>query len=130
MISCSSPTHGRYSNDIALVKLRRKGNGNGIDFSANVAPACLPRSHTYFHPETECIIAGWGKTDAAKGTPNSRCLKSATVPLIPPTNCRRMYANSNKKIVDGMTCAGYETGGVDTCKGDSGGPLACKADGE
>ena len=63
-ISSSSPILGRYSNDIALVKLRRKGNGKGIKFSANVAPACLPQSHTTFDPETECIIAGWGKTAA------------------------------------------------------------------
>ena len=52
-----------YSNDIALVKLRRKGNGQGIDFSEKVGPVCLPSYDSPQKPGTECVVSGWGKTD-------------------------------------------------------------------
>ena len=58
----------RYSNDIALVKLRRKGNGQGIDFSEKVGPVCLPSYDSPQKPGTECVVSGWGKTDGKSGT--------------------------------------------------------------
>lgn len=60
----SSPVDGRYSNDIALVKIRRKGDGSGIRFSDNVAPACLPDKYSEFREGMHCVIAGWGKTES------------------------------------------------------------------
>ena len=54
---------GRHSNDVALIKIRRKGDGSGIVFSDRVAPACLPMHDTPQKPGTECVISGWGKTD-------------------------------------------------------------------
>ncbi|TRY80258.1 hypothetical protein TCAL_09442 [Tigriopus californicus] len=124
-----SPKLGRYSNDIAVLKIRRKGGSVGISFSDNVAPACLPSSDTWFEPGMECIIAGWGKTEAGSADEGALCLQTAAVPLINTRECREMYSISNRNIVDGMTCAGYQTGGVDSCKGDSGGPLTCKVNG-
>ena len=53
----------KYSNDIALVKLRRKGNGQGIDFSEKVGPVCLPSYDSPQKPGTECVVSGWGKTN-------------------------------------------------------------------
>ena len=50
-------------NDIALVKLRHKGNGQGIDFSEKVGPVCLPSYDSPQKPGTECVVSGWGKTD-------------------------------------------------------------------
>ena len=58
----------RYSNDIALVKLRRKGNGQGIVFSEKVGPVCLPSYDSPQKPGTECVVSGWGKTDGKSGT--------------------------------------------------------------
>ena len=58
----------KYSNDIALVKLRRKGNGQGIVFSEKVGPVCLPSYDSPQKPGTECVVSGWGKTDGKSGT--------------------------------------------------------------
>ena len=57
-------TEGRYSNDAALIRIRRKGDGSGINFTKNIAPACLPSHDTPAKPGTECFVAGWGKTES------------------------------------------------------------------
>ncbi len=125
-----SPRDGLFSNDIALVKLRRKGDGSGIRFSDNVAPACLPDpddENTVFRPGMHCVIAGWGRTENKDSI--EECMQAAMVPIISDEECKDMYSNNGRRrIARGMTCAGYRDGGVDTCKGDSGGPLACRAE--
>jgi len=119
----------RYSNDIALVKLRRKGNGQGIDFSEKVGPVCLPSYDSPQKPGTECVVSGWGKTDVG-ATKDTDCLKSVTVPLIGQQQCRQMYQDADRDLSDSMLCAGYTHGGADSCNADSGGPLTCKTEGK
>jgi hypothetical protein len=57
-----SLSKGSVINDLALLKIQRKGDGSGIRFSNSVAPACLPREETPQKPGTECTVSGWGKT--------------------------------------------------------------------
>lgn len=52
-------------------------------------------------------------------------LRYGWVPLIDQSACRAEYVYGQGKITDGMICAGYLEEDVDTCDGDSGGPLAC-----
>ena len=56
----------------------------------------------------------------------SENLKSARVPIVDDLTCNRLYKWS---ITENMVCAGYISGGIDTCSGDSGGPLVCDIDG-
>ncbi|XP_072032704.1 uncharacterized protein [Amphiura filiformis] len=52
-------------------------------------------------------------------------LQQASLPLISTDDCRGPIYSYGSRITDNMLCAGLPTGGVDTCMGDSGGPLIC-----
>lgn len=74
-------------------------------------------------------ITGWGCTSPPKagllglggGCNTSDSLQVAQVPIVDDATCSSDYGS----IFDPTTqvCAGYQSGGVDTCSGDSGGPL-------
>ena len=53
-------------------------------------------------------------------------LTAAVVPILPPHVCKKLYKGS---LTASMFCAGYIAGKVDTCKGDSGGPVVCRVNG-
>ena len=50
----------------------------------------------------------------------------ATVPIASRARCEKAYPGH---IHDSMICAGLQQGGVDTCRGDSGGPMVCETGG-
>ena len=66
-------------------------------------------------------ILGWGA--AGERGRQQRYLRAATVPAVPDQTCTQLY-RSDGFVPTQMICAGDLTeGGVDTCSGDSGGPL-------
>lgn len=70
------------------------------------------------------FIAGWGATQF-NGPNNSifpSKLQDATVPLVSNAVCNDPQSYDGA-VSDNQLCAGFEEGGVDTCTGDSGGPL-------
>lgn len=45
------------------------------------------------------------------------------VPIVKTSTCREVY--EDYFITENMFCAGYRKGRIDSCAGDSGGPLLC-----
>ncbi|XP_032525716.2 trypsin-like [Danaus plexippus] len=112
--------NGPHSNDIAVVLVSK----SGVQFNSHVRPICLPDK-----VEANgrwCAVSGWGYQD--ESTENfSPVLRAAAVPVLDLATCRRdkVLGSCKQTILDSMICAGALSGGVDACKGDSGGPLAC-----
>jgi len=101
-------------NDIALIELKT---------TTTLTPIKLPAQNdeTLMTPQRKVTIAGWGATDRNEQQ-YPDILQKAKVEIISSTICnqRTWY---NGEIASKMFCAGYESGGIDACVGDSGGPL-------
>lgn len=101
--------------------------GSGLDVSVltlaeSVPTPTLPLAtaadSALYGAGTAARIYGWGAT-SENGTA-SRYLLGATVPIREDSYCRSSASSYDPKL---LTCAGFDSGGVDTCQGDSGGPL-------
>ncbi|GAB1869312.1 Neurotrypsin [Camponotus japonicus] len=110
----------RMNNDIALILLK----GHGIPLGKDIMPICLPSENTDYSPGLNCTISGFGSIETGKTT-QSKNLRYGWVPLLDQSVCRASYVYGEGAISEGMMCAGYLDEGIDTCDGDSGGPLAC-----
>ena len=78
-------------------------------------------SHHTLSLGTPCFITGWGRN--RQGGSTSSVLQEAMVPLISKKDCKRNYRPD--LITSNMLCAGFQGGGIDACKGDSGGKIVC-----
>ncbi|XP_026267732.2 enteropeptidase isoform X1 [Urocitellus parryii] len=104
-------------SDIAMMHLEVK-----VNYTDYIQPICLPEENQVFLPGRNCSIAGWGMIE--NEGPTANILQEADVPLLSNEKCQQQMPAYN--ITENMICAGYEEGGIDTCKGDSGGPLMCE----
>ncbi|XP_069705020.1 serine protease snake-like [Periplaneta americana] len=108
-------------DDLALIELDRP-----VKFSETVQPACLYTKSEL--PDTVLEITGWGATTSTRSAKSS-ILQYAQLSLVPNDKCNASYVNQkkvNKGVQEGMMCAGDPEGNMDTCNGDSGGPLQVK----
>ncbi|XP_015789837.1 enteropeptidase isoform X2 [Tetranychus urticae] len=104
------------TGDLALVKL----NAPISPVESWISPICLPNKMLKVEPGTMLTIIGWGDVQS---TGNPYVLKEGVIPLISNAICSEWLQNETP---DSLMCAGYEEGGTDTCKGDSGGPIMMK----
>ena len=111
--------HKNLQNDIALIKLQQP-----IIFGPFVSPICLPDFD--FDVGTNCYVTGWGLTGPFSST--SDILQETAVPLMDHTVCKN-HNIAVQPVTSDMRCAGTVGQSRGTCKGDSGGPLACERDG-
>ncbi|XP_064479906.1 trypsin-1-like [Ornithodoros turicata] len=104
-------------NDIAILRLKWPAR-----FNENIRPICLPtsRDETFFGKMAN--VAGWGHLFF--GGPSSPTLQEAEVRIWNNTECQGAFP---QPITDVFLCAGDRKGGVDSCKGDSGGPLTVRS---
>ncbi|KAJ7998881.1 hypothetical protein DPEC_G00209570 [Dallia pectoralis] len=115
------PLYNKTTNnaDIMLIKLRVP---MAMDGYVTLAP--LPRQGTGVIAGRLCQASGWGYTSLGGGqiTPTLRTVK---LPIVSSTRCNSSDS-FNGNITSNMICAGYNAGGKDACKGDSGSPLVCE----
>jgi secreted trypsin-like serine protease len=70
-------------------------------------------------------ISGWGCTSEPIifNCATSDTLRDATVPIVADSTCGSGSVYDGAFDPSTMVCAGFLSGGIDTCNGDSGGPL-------
>ncbi|XP_072804138.1 transmembrane protease serine 9 [Vicugna pacos] len=102
--------------DVALLEL-----AGPVRHGRLVRPICLPEPGPRPPNGARCVITGWGSM--REGGSMAWQLQKAAVRLLSEQTCRRFYP---VQISSRMLCAGFPQGGVDSCLGDAGGPLACR----
>jgi secreted trypsin-like serine protease len=88
-------------------------------FADFIRPVCLPTSRGT--DDTIFNAAGWGEVISTGRYSDTK--KSIHLPLWPKDDCQKIYRND--VIPKLAICAGGQKG-IDTCRGDSGGPLTAK----
>lgn len=108
-----------WKHDVAVLKLEKD---LPIDTDPDIMPVSLPsNSLTTSWPTEgmECVIKGWGCTQAGGSLPD--IAEAVALPVISEPLCRMYYG----PLSSTRLCAGSALNqGI--CPGDSGGPLVCK----
>jgi secreted trypsin-like serine protease len=120
--------------DVALLTLERPlwtgpaPPANGVDRIAPLAPdARLAARYGDPNrtPAPTATASGWGDLNPAPSEPASypSDLHAVRLPLVSDPDCETQYAAIEQPITGRMICAGGGRLRLDTCYGDSGGPL-------
>ncbi|KAI4478802.1 hypothetical protein M0804_011548 [Polistes exclamans] len=105
-------------NDVAMLRLPVN-----LTPSPSRGIACLPAPKQLLPTNQLCTILGWGKSRVTDDF-GTDILHEVKIPIVSSEICRKVYVDY--RITDNMFCAGYRRGKMDSCAGDSGGPLLCR----
>jgi len=107
------------TNNIALLHVSEP-----FILSQHVDTICLGDEYDY----DNCVATGWGKDKFGSDGEYQVILKQVELNVVPYDQCqdalRTTRLGKNFRLDKTALCAGGY-GGVDTCKGDGGGPLVC-----
>jgi secreted trypsin-like serine protease len=98
--------------DIALLQLTKPATQPPIALPLQGSPA----------PGKKAIAMGWGNTVSEDDDSKTDVLQEVELDIVSNDTCTAAY-KGEYDIIDNQICAGFATGGKDTCTGDSGGPL-------
>jgi secreted trypsin-like serine protease len=125
--------------DVALLTLAQplwSGASPALGGADRIAPIGLDRAKAarYANPNASpapmVTASGWGDVNPAPahvaGYPAE--LRAVRMPLVPDSLCEEQYAAIEQAITATMICAGGGRTRLDTCYGDSGGPLLVDQD--
>jgi hypothetical protein len=115
-----------YENDIALLQLDRPSDLPTVRLEGQ--PAGEGRLSVEPKASPWVRVVGWGYVDSHTRT-TSEVLQEAQLPLVPAAVCNESMPSELTDagpIDERRLCAGQNEGGVDSCNGDSGGPLLSK----
>jgi secreted trypsin-like serine protease len=93
----------KHNNDVALIKLKHPADVEPVDIE------------TFSRHWPTLTGSGWGRL--GENAPLSPTLQFADLPVLSQSYCHERSANYTPR----MGCAGFVTGGIDLCSGDSGG---------
>lgn len=121
--------------DIALLTLARPlwlgSTSPAIDGSNTIAPLPIDSAAAFAHGNPDvsqppvATASGWGDVNPspARSPAYPTSLRAVRMPLVSDATCEEEYGAIEQAITPRMICAGGGRTHVDTCYGDSGGPL-------
>ncbi|ALC48331.1 Ser7 [Drosophila busckii] len=114
---------GNLTHDIALLRLKQAVDWRQLQ---HVEPVCLPpvRGSAADQLAGSAVdVSGWGLNE---NSTSSVIKQKAMLYVLPQSKCRSDYEQQGYALTEGQLCA---SGGinVDSCSGDSGGPLTVEA---
>lgn len=107
------PQSFNQHNDIALLRLSLK-----IVFTEFIKPICTTGSSASLIGQS-VMVTGFGKTESAL---TSNIKLKAALDVVENDKCSQIFRAEGRRLFDGQLCAGGKKG-IDSCRGDSGGPI-------